>query len=93
MEWAPNGRWLAVLGGRTVSLVTSDGRFLRVVGGTANAFAWSPDSSRAAWVESGWLAVTTPRGEAVIAGEHLSQVFGLVWSADSRRIVYASENA
>ena len=91
--WAPNGRWAALQGGQNVYVVTSGGRFLQIVGGPSPVVTWSPDSARLAWadVTYGGVVISTPRGDETAVGSHAELVSGLTWSADSRRVIFASD--
>lgn len=92
-EWAPNGRWLALPAGHVAYVVMSDGRFLSTLAGSLGASAWSPDSSHLALIDAqyGAILVTKPRGEAVQVGSASGPYASLTWTADSQRLLYASD--
>ena len=89
IDWAPNGRWLVLQGGAATYVVRNDGRFLQALTDPSGPLSWSPDSSRFAWVASGWLVVSKPRGDSVLADGNPGDFTSVIWTADSRRIVYA----
>jgi Tol biopolymer transport system component len=92
VNWSPDGRWLALRGSRSTFVVTRRGRYLRSLGGQAAEPAWSPDSSFVASADpsAGGVAVTKVPGEVTMLLAASPAIFGLTWTRDSRRLIFAS---
>jgi TolB protein len=91
VTWSPDGRWLALVGEESAYVVARDGRFLQRVGGPASVWAWSPNSTRIAWADTSLdgLAVTNPRSRRTVLAASSTALYGLTWTRNSRRIVFA----
>jgi Tol biopolymer transport system component len=90
--WARNGRWLALKGLESTYVVARNGRFLRRIGGSGSDPVWSRDSSHVAWADPslGGLVVTKPRDRGTTLLVQSTDIRGLTWTRDSRRIIFAN---
>jgi Tol biopolymer transport system component len=101
--WSPDGRQLAVVhndnGHFRLETIGLDGKVRRVLVAAldpsigAFSVAWSPDGTAIAYTSGGRVMLVRPdgTGSPVAVTRKAVMVFGLSWSADSRRIAFVSQ--
>ena len=101
-QWSPDGRTIAVKAGRSIVLFDADGTDVTPVpetGRFVEEFAWSPDSTRIAYEQSGRIYVATVKTDSStdntdsgddMAVALLTEGFEPTWSPDGTKILFVS---